>query len=258
MIEAIQPELARDGAPAREGFPSQEIARSMRGTETLARVPLFASLAPGDVRALDSRCVWRRVTAGEWVVDSSSNGTDVYFVLHGHLRGVVLSSGRETILGDVRDGGHFGAVAAIDGQPGVCGLRAVADTVVARMNAAVFRDVIHRYPSVCDGVLAVFAQTTRMLVNRANEQAHLHVRERLCAELLRLSRAGAKGRIVISPPPTHAELAARISTRREAVTRLLKALELEGAIARTRGAIALTDPDHLRRIIAEREQHRAA
>ena len=69
--------------------------------------------------------------------------------------------------------------------------------------------------------------------------------------LLRLSRPTAEGRIVVSPPPTHAELAARISTHREAVTKILNALEREGAIARTRGAIALTNVAHLRRVVAE-------
>ena len=125
------------------------------------------------------------------------------------------------------------------------------DTLVARMSAAVFRETIHRYPDVCDNVLATIALTVRTLANRAYEHAHLQVRERLCAELLRLSRTSAAGRLVVSPPPTHAELAARISTHREAVTRALKALERDGAIARTRSAIALIDPEHLRRIIAK-------
>jgi hypothetical protein len=41
----------------------------MRGSESLARIPLFASLEPEDLRALDSRCRWRIVPAGEWAND---------------------------------------------------------------------------------------------------------------------------------------------------------------------------------------------
>jgi CRP-like cAMP-binding protein len=235
------------------------IVRTTRGSETLARVPLFALLGLEDVRALDSRCVWRRVSAGDWVVDDHAQGTDVYFVLRGHVRAVIPSSGHELILSDLRDGEYFGAVSAIDGQPIMCGVIAITDTVIARMNAVVFREAFDRYPSVRAGVLATLAQAIRVLGKRAIEHAQLHVRERLCAELLRLSRTSAKGRVVVSPPPTHAELAARIDTRRrEAVTRLLKELEREGAIARTRGAIELIDPDHLRRIVAGRGEHRAA
>jgi CRP-like cAMP-binding protein len=76
------------------------------------------------------------------------------------------------------------------------------------------------------------------------------VRERLCAELLRLSHPSGQDRIVISPPPTHLEIALRIGTRREAVTKSLNALEREGVIARSRGAIALVAPERLRQIAA--------
>jgi hypothetical protein len=42
-----------------------------------------------------------------------------------------------------------------------------------------------------------------------------------------------------------------VSTRREPVARELKALERAGLIERRRGALVLTDPDALRRLIAE-------
>ena len=222
-----------------------------RDSESLAHAPLFASLDPADVRALDARCVWRRVSAGEWVIDDQSEGADVFFVLSGHARVVIGSPSRRIILHDIHDGEYFGELSAIDGRPRSAGILAVTDTVVARMPAALFRETIHRHPGVCDKVLATMAAAIRALNNRANEQANLDVRQRLCAELLRLSRTNAEGGVIVSPPPTHAELAARISTHREAVTKLLNALERESAISRRRGAIALDDPKRLREIIAE-------
>lgn len=223
----------------------------VRSSESLGRISLFASLDAEELRVLDARCISRRVGAGEWVIDDQSDGTDVFFVLSGHARVVIGTSGRKIILRDIHDGEYFGELSAIDGQPRSAGILAVTDTVVARMSAVEFRETIHRYPKVCDRVLATLAAAIRTLNNRANEQASFDVRERLCAELLRLSRTTADGRVVVSPPPTHAELAARISTHREAVTKLLNALEREGVISRLRGAIALTNPERLRRIVAE-------
>lgn len=222
-----------------------------RRRESLGQTPLFASLGAEDLSALDSRCIWRTVRAGEWLIDDQSDGTDVFFVLSGHARVVIGTSAREIILADIRDGEYFGELSAIDGRPRSAGIRAIADTVVARMSNAVFREIIHRYPSVCDKILTTLVASIRTLDNRVNEQTNFDVRERLCAELLRLSRAGIGGRLVVSPPPTHAELAARISTHREAVTKILNALEREGAISRTRGAITLKYPDRLRQIVAE-------
>jgi CRP-like cAMP-binding protein len=222
-----------------------------RGSESLARTPLFASLGESDVRALDTRCIWRTVGAGEWVIDDHSEGTDVFFVLHGHARVVIGTLGREIILRDIHDGEYFGELSALDGRPRSAGIVAITDSVVARMPASAFREAIHRHPSVCDQVLQTLVTAIRTLNDRTNEHANFDIHERLCAELLRLSRPTSDGRTVVSPPPTHAELAARISTHREAVTKALSALERQGAIARNRGAIVLTNVALLRKIIAD-------
>jgi CRP/FNR family cyclic AMP-dependent transcriptional regulator len=223
----------------------------MRGSESLAGIPLFASLDPADLRTLDSRCRWRIVRAGEWANDYPLHGTDIFFILKGRARVVIGPPGHELILADYREGEFFGQLAALDGHSRSTGVRAISDTVVARMPAAVFYETMHRYPSVCDKVIARLVDTIRSLTARANEQAHLDVRERLCAELLRLSRRTFDGRVVVSPPPTHAELAGRIGTHREAVTKLLNALDREGVISRARGAIVLTRPEFLCRIVTE-------
>jgi len=220
-----------------------------RDLRTLARTPLFASLGAEDIRALDARCHWRRVPAGEWVIDYQSDGQDVFFVFSGHARVVIVTGGREMILHDIKEGEYFGQYSAIDGKPRSAAILAVADTVIARMKASVFWEAIHRYPGVREGVLKALVADARALNERANEHANFDVRHRLCAELLRLSRETGQGRVVVSPPPTHAELAARISTHREAVTKILNALARDGLIERSHTAIVLTDPSGLRRIL---------
>jgi CRP/FNR family transcriptional regulator, cyclic AMP receptor protein len=219
-------------------------------TRTVARMPLFASLDGEEVRALDARCLWRKVAAGEWVIDYQAEGADVFFVFSGLARVVIATAGREMILRDIREGEYFGQYSAIDGKPRSAAIVAVTDTVVARMSAVLFWEAIHRHPGVREGVLKALVADARALNQRANEQANFDVRHRLCAELLRLSRATGEGRIVVSPPPTHAELAARISTHREAVTKTLSALERDGLIERGPAAIVLTDSAGLRRIVA--------
>jgi CRP/FNR family cyclic AMP-dependent transcriptional regulator len=222
-------------------------------TRTLAHIPLFSTLDQQHLQRVENSCAWRRVAAKEWVVDHDAEGTDVFFVLHGHLRVVVSVGSRETILRDLRTGEFFGELAALDLKPRSAGIVAIADSELARMPAAAFRRAIHEHSGVCDQVLAVLVGQIRMLANRANEVSGLSMKHRLWAELLRLARPAqaAPGLPVVSPPPTHSELAARVSGNREAVTRELGALERAGLIARRRGALALLDPDRLRRMIAE-------
>jgi CRP/FNR family cyclic AMP-dependent transcriptional regulator len=229
----------------------------IRKSETLARIPLFRSLADDAIGRLDTQCIWRRAKARECILDYREGGAELYFVAQGHVRVQIrTTSGKETILRDIRDGEFFGELAAIDGLPRTATIVAVADSIIAKMPPAVFRDVVHRYPDACDQLLALLASQVRMLANRVNEFGALDVRKRIYAELLRLSRPARAGdrQAVISPPPTHAELAARVSSHREAVTRELNSLERAGLLERRRGALVLLDPVHLANLIEQATQ----
>jgi len=224
-----------------------------RLTETLAKMSLFQSLDARTIGHLDTQCTWRRATGGQWLIDYQDASNDVFFVLSGSVRVMIQSAGREVLLRQINAGEFFGELAAIDGQPRSSGIVAMTDVTIARMPASVFRAAIHAHPEVCDKLLGSLAGQIRVLANRVNEFSTLDVRYRIYAELLRLSRPepGSAGRAIISPPPVHSEIAARVSTRREAVARELKALERTGLIERRRGAIALSDTHRLRHLIEE-------
>jgi len=56
---------------------------------------------------------------------------------------------------------------------------------------------------------------------------------------------------IVSPPPLQRELADRISTQREVVTRELASLSRKNIIEKTRGGLVLVEPDGLNAIIDE-------
>jgi CRP/FNR family transcriptional regulator, cyclic AMP receptor protein len=225
--------------------------------QSLARIPLFKSLDERAIRLLDGQCTWRRAKAKEFVLEYKDGGTHLYFVAQGHLRVLIqTTSGKDSILRDIRDGEYFGELPAIDARPRSAAILAITDSDIAKMPTAVFRETVHRYPAVCDQLLILLASQVRMLANRVNEYATFDVRRRLYAELLRLARPTPKGdtQTIISPPPTHAELAARVSTHREAITRELNDLERSGLLERRRGAMVLLDPMRLAKLIEEAEE----
>jgi len=55
----------------------------------------------------------------------------------------------------------------------------------------------------------------------------------------------------ISPVPTHADFASRVSTHREAVTRELNALERAGLIGRDGSALIVHDVARLARLVED-------
>ena len=225
-----------------------------RKAETLARIPLFRSLDPAKIEALDTQCTWCRASRNQWIIDYQDTGNDVFFVVTGTLRVKLQSiSGREVLLREVNAGEFFGEIAAIDNQPRSSGIIAVTDVTYALMPASVFLQAVHDYPDVCDQLLKLLAGFVRAMSNRVNEYTTLDARHRIYAELLRLSRpeAGRPQHAIVSPPPVHSDLAARVSIRRESVTRELKALERAGLLEKRRGALVLTDTARLRQMIAE-------
>ncbi|VFU07377.1 Crp/Fnr family transcriptional regulator [Methylocella tundrae] len=229
---------------------------TIRPSETLARVELFHSLPPDTIARLDTRCIWRRARAKEWIIDYQDESTDVFFLITGVARVMIRSiSGRETILRDIEAGAFFGELAAIDGQTRSASILAITDATIAKMTATTFIETVTSHPDVSLRLLRFITGQVRMLANRVNEFTTLAIRERLITELLRLSRANRADprEAIVSPPPVHADLAGRISTRRETVTKELSAMEREGLVRRGRGALTLVDVPRLVAMIGDKE-----
>jgi CRP-like cAMP-binding protein len=85
-------------------------------------------------------------------------------------------------------------------------------------------------PAFAIAVARQLAGHVRRLTTRVFEFSTMAVRQRLWAELLRLAEQAAEGADAarIGSLPTHAELASRISTHREAVSREMAWLDGHG------------------------------
>lgn len=228
-----------------------------RHSETLARCPVLAGLGERDIDRLNTQCVWRRYDAGAEILSHQDDTTDVYFVAAGTVRVVIASvQGKDTVFRDIEAGDYFGEMSAVDGKGRSASVVARTNATVAKMPAAVFRELAMRHPAVCYGILERAVRQIRYLTERVNEFRILDVRHRIFVELLRLSRApaGGDGEAVISPPPTHQEIADRVSTRREAVARELKQLERDGHLRRLRGVLVIPDPSLLAEMVEKARQ----
>jgi CRP/FNR family cyclic AMP-dependent transcriptional regulator len=198
-------------------------------SESLQGIAIFRALSADVVAALSRRCRWRRYGAGQTIVQYQDEGREVYFVVRGRVCAIFHSaSGREIRFGDLVEGEMFGEFAAIDGAPRTADVVAVTDALIASMSADQFWEVMRQHESVRAAILRRLTGLARSMLQRVVEFSTLPVRGRLHAELLRLAQVGAqetdRTTAVISPAPTHAEIASRISTHREAVTRELNEL----------------------------------
>lgn len=217
---------------------------------TPAELRLFAPLAVLDDAALvglAERASIRNLAEGELVLDFDDAGRDVFLILDGGVRVVLRTpSGQELIFGDFGPGDAFGEIAAIDERPRSASVTALYRSRLAVLPAAPFLETVLATPAVALACMRHLTARLREKDERLLELTMLPVRLRLCAELLRLARIrGADGVRRASPPPTHQELAARIGTRREVVSREMAELAEAGLVAADRRAIRLLRPEAL-------------
>lgn len=241
---------ADDAAAVPAGIPTLPVLR---------RLPFLAG-APDDVLApFAAKARWQVHAPGEVVVDAGDTTDTVFFVLEGAVRVVIRTeSGYEMIFGDLGAGEFFGEMAAIDGVQRSANVTALSRTRLCSVPGPVFMALVLASPPVCQRLLRLLTARLRVKDERMLESVALPVRQRLMAELLRLSRDRGGGERTLSPPPPQHVLAARIGLRRETVSRELARMARAGLVTVGRRAIVLHRPDELRAEVAARLRDAAA
>jgi CRP/FNR family transcriptional regulator, cyclic AMP receptor protein len=221
--------------------------------DSLSKIPLFGALDTALSERYARGCFWKDYEPHELVIDVDDETTDVRFVLSGKVRIIHrIAVGKEVILGEMGEGEFFGEIAAIDGSARSANVTTLTRSRICIMAQKHFLQILRESPDISLQVLRLLARRNRELNMRLAEHSFLQAKHRLYSELLRLSRPrpGKPAQRSISPPPIQRELAERIGSRREVVSRELNALEKQGLVEKTRGALVLVDPDELQERIS--------
>lgn len=214
--------------------------------DDLSRLHFFRPFAGSALSALSAAARWRSFEPGQTVLEVGDPARDVFFIAAGEVRIINRSSGgHEIILGELGPGQSFGEISAIDGGTRSAGVVAVTRARVCIIASGPFMQFALSNPEASHHVMRLLVGLVREKDARLLELTVLPVRPRLISLLLRMARPHPGGGLVVSPPRTHQELAARIGTRREVVSRTLKALERDGLVTPQRSGLLLPRPASL-------------
>jgi CRP-like cAMP-binding protein len=222
--------------------------------DTLLGVNLFRSLDQEQRAELVRHCRGYRYPPRHDVVRHEDTTDDVYFLLSGRVRATIFSrAGKEVAFRDLTSGEVFGDLSAIDGRARCANVITMEESVVLAMSSTAFRDTLSRHPEVAMEMLLELTDLVRRLSDRVVEFSTLGVNNRIHAELLRLATlCPQEGSCVeIRDPPTHADIASRVATRREAVTKELSHLADEGLLEKRSGTLVVCDLPRLQRMVDE-------
>jgi len=225
--------------------------------DMLNDVPLLTDLPQEAKSSLAQRCSIRTYNQAQEIISKENDARDVYFITSGSARVVNWSSsGREVSFEDIPAGGMFGELAAIDGAPRSATVVALEKTEVCSIDAGSFMDAVLSHPEasrrLMERLTAIIRRSTGRIFDLSVHGANI----RIYADLLRLStpesdRPEGGNSAVISPIPVHSDIAARVSTTRETVARVLGDLSRREIVIREKDRLIVPDTDLLAEMIED-------
>lgn len=189
----------------------------------------------------------RSLSKGQVLFRPGDAAQGFLIVLSGRIEvRLTAASGREILLYAVEPGEScVQTTLGLMGDEPYSGEAVTASEVdVVLIPRPLFRQLLDRDPGFRSFVLRAFGQRMAELTQLLERVAFGRVEVRLAEALLDL----AEGELVEA---TQAELAARIGSAREVVSRRLEAFARQGWVSVERGHVRLRDPDEIRRLAAQ-------
>ena len=226
----------------------------------LDEIPLVAYLDREAKASLTLRCTTRTYSQAQEIISKENDARDVYFITSGSARVVNWSSGgREVNFEDIPGGGMFGEMAAIDGAPRSATVVALEPTEVCIIDGASFMSAVLSSPETSRRLIERVSAIIRRSTGRIFDLSVCGANIRIYADLLRLSKPAADGgnggdggnSAVIMPIPIHADIAARVSTTRETVARVLGDLSRREIVIREKDRLIVPDTDQLAEMVED-------
>ncbi|HKE33053.1 MAG TPA: Crp/Fnr family transcriptional regulator [Candidatus Angelobacter sp.] len=221
---------------------------------TLRRVPLFTDLSDAELRLVGDRATLRRYDSGEIIFSEGDRCLELFIVQEGSVK--ILKSaanGRRQLLSVERAGNTLLELSVFDGNPYPATAEAVMPSVLLCVEASRFRGICQQSPDVALKVIKVLGHRLRRMAELIEELSFSTVRGRLVSHLLRLAqengRQSTRG-IVVDLFENNEELAARLGTVRELVSRNLGRLHNDGLIEVRRRLVIIPNLAALRNELA--------
>jgi len=192
-------------------------------------------------RAIDRRYPLRAI-----LLKQGDRADATFLLVTGRAHALIYGlEGQVALLHEYLPGDFFGAIA--NAEPEDADVVAVEELRAAVFLALDFLALADTYGCVGLAVSKMLLKQLRATAARMAERATLSAAGRVHAELLRLARRG--GGCVVRPMPVLANLAVRVHSTRETVSRTINALERRGIIRREDGALVIVAPHRLEEMI---------
>jgi CRP-like cAMP-binding protein len=218
----------------------------MTEREFLKSVPLFSRLGEASLDSILRLTRRRRFRKDEVIFHEKEVGDSLFVILHGRVKVAIFGDdGKEVTLSILTDGDFFGELALLDQEPRSATIIAEEDCELLSLQRDDFTRALEQDPGMSAALIQVLADRLRKANHQISTLALLDVYGRVARVLQELAEEEGKrlkdGRVVVRRP-THMDIAHRIGSSRETVTRMMRDLEENGHIE-TQGREIFLRPD---------------
>ena len=210
--------------------------------EYLKNIPLFNHMKDSQLKEIAARCKNARFRKGDVIFHKTDLSTDLYIVISGTLKALLSDEeGDEMVLALFEKGAFFGELSLLDGKGRSATIVADRDSELAVLKQDVFLELLYKDPKMAVEMMVMLVERLRKADEMIESLAFLEVGERLIRALheAAVNQQPTSSGYLRAGKLTHKELAARIGSSREAVSKCMKLLSTKGIVQESDGQLLI-------------------
>ena len=190
----------------------------------LRRIPYFLDVSEDTLRSLASRASHKTFPKNAIIINEGDEAGPLYVILSGKVR-VFLSSeaGKVITLSIQEAGSYFGELSLLDDSPRSASVMTLEKTVCGLIAKAEFKKWLSEHPDLTWCIIKGLTRRIRILTESVRGFALFDVYGRL-SRLLSDLAVDTGGKPTVLDRPSHQEMANRIGSSREMVSKIMKDL----------------------------------
>jgi CRP-like cAMP-binding protein len=209
--------------------------------DRLGSVKQFNTLSPGQLKAIVSAGNMKKFSCGQAIFREGEPCSGMFVLLRGKIHLCKLGpQGQVNIMAVIDPVIMFNEVAALDGGSNPLTAVAVEDSLIWQVGYQPFQDLVERLPQVGLSLLRVLASRNRQMLAHYEDLSFRSVLSRTAKLVLDISAAGTQP--VDRRKCSIEEMARRISTVPEAISRSLNIMKAQALIRVSRSGIIVLQP----------------
>ena len=196
-----------------------------------APMELFEGLSQDNLDRLLARAVARTYPKNAVIIHEGDESNSLFVIVAGRVKVYLTdASGKEFVLTTQGEGEYFGELALVDDAPRSASVATLEPCKFLVLSKAAFQESLREHPDVALQLIKGLVRRIRRLTENARTLALKDVFGRIAALLQELAVPLGEA-LMVQERLTHQEIARRIGSSREMVSRILKDLETGGYIA---------------------------